>query len=358
LSNKIFFRTKFFAERKSADKIFETYFFCLKFFVHFYILFFVDVLDIAISSILFLSLREKILLKKNVDSIDKLALLSTSELSTIVGRAPKRAVWNAKDVCLFAEKSFAVMQSKNIKSAAFYEDDFPVMLKTVADSPYAIFYRGNLDCIRKPCVSVVGTRNVCQETATAAFEFARDASLFGQCVVSGLANGIDSFAHRGALASERSSSTAAVVPCGIETVVPYSNRRLAEKILSDGGCILGEYAPGVPAEKWRFVQRNRIVAALSSCTLVVHGPAGSGSLITAEFALDYNRDVFFHAAGFCEEARRKENCKSEKSGSFRSSKKFLEEGAPVIKNYADFVSALNDAPGTHICKKKIQTELL
>lgn len=215
------------------------------------------------------------------------------------------------------------------------------------------FYRGILEALRKPCVSVVGTRRVCEKTARAAFGFAKDASLGGWTVVSGLANGIDSFAHKGALSSGLAQSTAAVLPCGIDTVVPYGNRSLARQIISSGGFIGSEYVPGVTAGPWRFVQRNRIVAALSSCTVVVHAPAGSGALITADFALDYNRDVVFHSAGFCDEAEK--SCGGGKKNA-RTSGKFIEEGAPVVENYADFVTVRKSAPGFKICKNKGQLE--
>ncbi|WP_276779833.1 DNA-processing protein DprA [Treponema succinifaciens] len=312
-----------------------------------------DILDIAISSITFLSAKEKILLKKNIDSMDNLALLSIEELSTIIGRSLGRAAWNGKACRALAEKSFSLAESKGINSVFYYEAEFPAMLRTIPDSPYAFFYRGTLEALKKPCVSVVGTRCICEKTAHAAFGFAKEAAFCGQTVISGLANGIDSFAHKGALSSGILQSTAAILPCGIDTVVPYGNRSLAQQIVKNGGFIASEYVPGIPAEPWRFVQRNRLVAALSSCTVVVHAPAGSGALITADFALDYNRDVVFHSTGFCSEA--------EKNGhggkkSVRTSEKFIEEGAPVIENYADFVAVRKNAPGFKVCKNKGQLE--
>ncbi|WP_295797222.1 DNA-processing protein DprA [uncultured Treponema sp.] len=312
-----------------------------------------DILDIAISSITFLSAKEKILLKKNIDSMDNLALLSIEELSTIIGRSLGRAVWNGNVCRAFAEKSFSLAESKGVNSVFYYEAEFPAMLRTIPDPPYAFFYRGTLEALKKPCVSVVGTRRVCEKTARAAFGFAKEAAFSAQTVISGLANGIDSFAHKGALASGILQSTAAILPCGIDTVVPYGNRSLAQQIVKDGGFIASEYVPGIPAEPWRFVQRNRLVAALSSCTVVVHAPAGSGALITADFALDYNRDVVFHSAGFCSEA--KKNGHGGKKN-VRTSEKFIEEGAPVIENYADFVTVRKNAPGFKVCKNKGQLE--
>lgn len=314
-----------------------------------------NILDIAISSITFLSAKEKILLKKNIDSMDNLALLSIEELSTIIGRSLGRAIWNGKSCMALAEKSFSLAESKGINSVFYYEAEFPAMLRTIPDPPYAFFYRGTLEALKKPCVSVVGTRRICEKSARAAFGFAKEAAFSAQTVISGLANGIDSFAHKGALASGILQSTAAILPCGIDTVVPYGNRSLAQQIVKSGGFIASEYVPGIPAEPWRFVQRNRLVAALSSCTVVVHAPAGSGALITADFALDYNRDVVFHSAGFCGEAEK--NGRGGKKN-VRTSEKFIEEGAPVIENYADFVAVRKNAPGFKVCKNKGQLEFL
>lgn len=308
------------------------------------------VLDIAINSIQFLSLREKILLKKNIDSLSELVILSKEKLSSIVQSKHPKASWNPEVLVASAERSFEIMQSKGIKGVCFYESDFPVLLSLINDAPYAVFYRGNPECLSKPCVSVVGTRRICIDTAQAALDFSRNACLCGQTVVSGLAYGIDTFAHRGALASEAGCCTAAVLPCGIETVVPYGNRGLAAKIIKDGGVVMSEYAPGTPAEVYRFVQRNRLVAALSSATVVIQAPPSSGALITADFALGYNREVIVHSAAFCKQAKRE----SAKAAFFAKNKectleRFLNEGAPLINNYADYVSVRRDAPGTHIC---------
>ncbi len=314
-----------------------------------------EILDIAIASISFLSLREKKLLKKNIDSIDKLALLSIDELSSIVSRSLRRVVWNGVKCKALAEKSLAIMNTKDIKGVFCFQEDFPAMLRTIPDAPYALFYRGNLKALSKRAVSVVGTRHICQESAKAAFDFAKEAALDNCVVVSGLANGIDSFAHKGALSSLIPESTVAILPCGIESVVPLGNRNLALQIIKNQGCIASEYIPGTPAEPWRFVQRNRLVAALSSCTVVIHAPDGSGALITADFALDYNRDVVFHDGNFCKAAT---SSKPNGKKALRSSKKFLEEGAPLIKNYADFVQVQQQEPGFQNCKNKGQLEFL
>ncbi|MCQ2241306.1 DNA-processing protein DprA [Treponema sp.] len=315
-----------------------------------------DIMDLALSHISFLTNREKKLLKKNIDSLDKLALLSIEDISSITGRKT-RGEWNGFHVRAFAQKAELIMESKEIHGSVVGEYDFPAMLGTINDPPYCFFYRGNLDVLKKKCVSVVGTRRVCQDSAVAALEFSKDAVSDGQVVVSGLANGIDSFAHRGALQTGVEGGTVAVLPCGIDSVVPYGNRTLAASILKNGGLLCSEYIPGTPAEAWRFVQRNRLIAALSPATVVIHAPEGSGALITADFAITYNRDIVFHCAGFTNQA------KDSGGGSERRSKKnapsaerYVLEGAPVIENYADYVRVMASPPGTFSVKDR-QLEL-
>lgn len=306
-----------------------------------------SILDIAISSLTFLTVREKILLSHHASDADELARLSVDDISFVIGRTLRRVTWDGQRVRAEAERAAVLMREKRICAVFITDSDFPVMLATIPDAPYAFYYRGSLEPLKKRCVSVVGTRRVCEKSALAAYNFARDAANAGLCVVSGLAYGIDTFAHRGSLAAETSGCAVAILPCGIETVVPYGNRNLAARILATGGCIASEYIPGVGAEAWRFVQRNRIVAALSSCTVVIHAPQGSGALITAQFALDYNRDVMFHSAGFCKEAIQTARPDKGKK-TLCNSKRFLEDGAPVIDSYSDYVAVRKCAPGTFI----------
>ncbi|MBQ0039579.1 MAG: DNA-protecting protein DprA [Treponema sp.] len=294
-------------------------------------------------------------MKKNIDSLDTLAILSIEDISSIVNRTIK-ATWSGAENRSLAQRAALIMESKGICGTVNGSEDYPAMLGTISDLPYAVFYRGNLDVLSKKCVSVVGTRRICRETAQAAMEFSRDAADNGQAVVSGLAEGIDTFAHKGALESDSDGTTVAVLPCGIESVVPYSNRGLAGQILRQGGLVCSEYIPGVPAEPWRFLQRNRLIAALSSATVVIQAPKGSGALVTADFALAYNRDLMFHEAGFCEEARKKGSFVKESKSKAPDAQWYVSEGAPIIENYASYVRVMESPPGTYGIKDR-QLEL-
>ncbi|MBR1912438.1 MAG: DNA-processing protein DprA [Treponema sp.] len=313
-----------------------------------------DLVDIALSSLSFLTLKEKILLKKNIDSLDSLAVLSIKDISSIIGRVINRSVWNGRETSIAARKGASIMESQHIHAVYYKDCNYPALLREIINPPYMLFYRGNIISLQKECVSVVGTRNVCKETAQSSFEFARDAACDGVTVVSGNAIGIDCFAHKGALSSGMSSSTVAILPCGIDTIVPHGHKVLVQKILESDGLVASEYIPGCPAVAWRFVQRNRLIAALSLATVVMQAPPGSGALITASFALDYNRDVVFHKSGFCSEAlkisdntekRLRADKKNEKKLA-RSSHYYIEAGAPVISSYAEYKTVKHAAPGT------------
>src|SRR5574344_1226443 len=334
----------------------------------------VNEISVCLSQISFLSLKEKIILLKNLDSLDKLALMSIEDISQMVGRPVNPEFWNGKKAAALAKRSMAIIERMKCNGVCVEEGSYPALLREAGDSPLVLFYRGNIDVLGEQCVSVVGTRQICREAAEAAFEFARDAALDGVTVVSGLAYGTDAWAHKGALAGHRhdcgemcGAKTVAILPCGIDSITPPAHKVLVEHILAAGGCIASEYAPGTPADPWRYVQRTRIIAALSPATVVVEAPPGSGARITADFAVDYNRDVYFHEAGFCESAKRiadgvlKKLCASNKNGAQVKSKKkperLLEEGAPVINNYADYVAARREAPGMHSCKKNGQLQL-
>ena len=303
-------------------------------------------IDLALSLITCLSLREKLLLKNLLDSLDALSVLSIEDISQMVGRPVTPDFWDAKALCHDARLAQRLLEKLGIESVLYDHAQYPALLRETLNAPYALFYRGSLAALHQKCISLVGTRAVCEEGARAAFELAKDACLDGCTVVSGLAYGIDSFAHKGALSAQK-GATVAVLPCGIDTVVPYANRLLAQHIIDGGGALVSEYVPGMPVEKWRYVQRNRIIAALSGVTVVVQAPPGSGALITADFALEFNRDVVLHQSCFCDAAKKvKPNRLAKKPKAKRTVQMLAEEGAAIVTDYAGLVQVLAKAPGT------------
>jgi DNA processing protein len=165
---------------------------------------------------------------------------------------------------------------------------YPHRLYDLFDPPAGLFVRGADLTDMEPCVAVVGARNCSPSGAEIAAALGRSLAGAGGWVVSGAAYGIDGAAHRGALDAGRS---AAVLGCGIDVAYPSRNRRLIER-LAEAGAVISEYPPGTRPEPFRFPARNRLVAALSVAVVVVEGAMGSGSMITADHALDMGREVF------------------------------------------------------------------
>jgi len=166
---------------------------------------------------------------------------------------------------------------------------YPAQLKTIPDPPTALYVHGDPDMLSTPQIAMVGSRNPSTGGARTAHEFARHFAACGLTVTSGLAMGIDAACHQGALAAE--GTTIAVTGTGLDRVYPASNRELAHQI-ADKGALISEFPPGTPPRPGHFPRRNRIIAGLSLGTLVVEAALKSGSLITAQQALEQSREVF------------------------------------------------------------------
>lgn len=170
----------------------------------------------------------------------------------------------------------------------YTEPAYPSLLRQIPDYPLLIYACGDPALLQDPQIAIVGSRHCTPGGAQNAREFAAELAAGGLVVTSGLALGIDSHAHRGAL--ER-GTTLAVVATGLDTVYPQSNRRLAARI-REQGLIVSEFPPGTAVRAAYFPQRNRIISGLSIATLVVEAARRSGSLITARLAAEQGRDVF------------------------------------------------------------------
>jgi DNA processing protein len=175
------------------------------------------------------------------------------------------------------------------------QPSYPALLKHTADAPLVIYAKGHLKQLLKPAIAIVGARHATPDGIENAHRFARDLAARGWCVVSGLAQGIDAAAHRGAITASQgpgAASTIAVFGTGADLIYPRSHAGLVHQILSSGGLILSEFPLGTPARPHHFPRRNRIVAGLSRGVLVVEAAIKSGSLLTAKLAVDLDRDVF------------------------------------------------------------------
>ncbi len=170
---------------------------------------------------------------------------------------------------------------------------YPKQLAQLDDAPIVLYVRGDLTCLNKGALAIVGARQATADGKERAMSFARLLADRGYSIVSGLAHGIDAAAHRGALsAQDETGTTVAVMGTGADIVYPPSHHALADDILSRGGALISAMRLGTPALPMHFPRRNRIVAGLSTGVLVVEAALRSGSLITAREAADMGREVF------------------------------------------------------------------
>ena len=167
--------------------------------------------------------------------------------------------------------------------------EFPDKLRGLSEPVEGIYVKGNADLLYKKSIAIVGSRRCSEYGKRVAMKIGGAAAANGLCVISGMAIGIDNFAHRGALSE--GGKTLAVLGTGPDICYPPQHRKLYEEIC-DEGLIVSEYPPGTEAMPFRFPQRNRIIAGLSEAVVVVEARAGSGSLITAEYADNQSKPVF------------------------------------------------------------------
>jgi DNA processing protein len=171
----------------------------------------------------------------------------------------------------------------------FTDCRYPSLLRACRDAPIALYAAGNPDALSEPQLAMVGSRNPTSQGLDNAFDFAACLAQRGLAITSGLAQGIDTAAHRGALTAQ--GITLAVLGCGVDVVYPRSNRALSEAIEHEGA-LVSEFPLGSVPRRAHFPQRNRIIAAMTVGTLVVEAARDSGSLITARAANDCGREVF------------------------------------------------------------------
>ncbi|MCL2821789.1 MAG: DNA-processing protein DprA [Firmicutes bacterium] len=191
----------------------------------------------------------------------------------------------------FINDSLSQVKKKGISVLTLANELYPQDLKqTEVSPPVCLYYIGDLNCLQKPtpCIGVVGTRRPSEYGKQVATSFGRGLAAAGVTVVSGLATGIDTFAHT---AATQSGKTAAVLGGGHNHIPPYS-QRLVQKIVSGGGIVLSEYQPDFVPTRYSFPERNRIISGLSRGIVVIEAGKKSGALITANFALEQGREVY------------------------------------------------------------------
>lgn len=182
------------------------------------------------------------------------------------------------------------LNKTNIRFLPYGDNKYPVRLKALMDSPVGLFYKGDVSILNSlRLVAIVGTRQATSYGLKIAKEISSIFSSQGIVIVSGLASGIDSSAHYGAL---EGGKTIAVLGTGVDVIYPAGNRSLFEQIINKGGLIVSEYPQATYGMPWNFPQRNRIISSLSDAVIVVEGGLQSGAMITARFAIKQNKPLF------------------------------------------------------------------
>ena len=230
------------------------------------------------------------------------------------------------------DNELLLLEKMKVNVVTIKEDAYPLLLKSIYDPPPVIYYRGNFVEImrRKKGIAIVGSRKATYYGRKVAREIALELASRGYIIISGLARGIDTNAHLGAL--EAGKETIAVLGCGIDRVYPAENRSLAYRIIEDGA-IISEFPINTKPEKSNFPRRNRIISGLTLGTLVVEAATKSGALITTDFALDQGREVFAIPGSI---------------HSFLSlgCHDLIKQGAKLVNNYQDIIEELEEKRGS------------
>lgn len=211
-------------------------------------------------------------------------LASINQISSII-------IKNLTDKSIFekAEKELQYIQNHQIQTMYFQDDNYPMRLKHCYDGPVLLFSAGNIDLQNPRIISIVGTRQITSHGTEFCRKLISDLAPLNPIIVSGFAYGVDIVAHQAAM--DMGLQTIAVVAHGMSQIYPAVHKKYVRRIEENGG-FLTEFWSGGNPDKENFVRRNRIVAGMSEATIVIESAERGGSLITANLANDYNRDVF------------------------------------------------------------------
>lgn len=241
----------------------------------------------------------------DISNKSKLKLLEKFENSEIIWNLNKRDLEDLEFSENCIQKIFDDVKKRNLdKYSSFMEkskidlilcnsEKYPNSLKVIENRPAFLYVRGRLENLYGDCASIVGSRDASSYGRFVARKIAKELADRNVNVVSGLALGIDKYAHLGALDSEL-GKTIAVLGTGIgdNDIYPFENKKVFERILENDGTIISEFKLGTKPEKYNFPMRNRIISGLSKKVIVVEAKENSGSLITVNYALEQGKDVF------------------------------------------------------------------
>lgn len=182
------------------------------------------------------------------------------------------------------------LTKENVHITTILDDDYPVKLKNIINPPSILYCKGDINCLNNLSIGIVGSRKATDYGKFCADKFARELSSLGITIISGLANGIDTIAHKGAI--KANGKTIGVIGCGINIIYPQKNKELYNEIENTGGAVITEYPFNMEPVSSNFPCRNRIISGLSCGILVVEAQEKSGTLITVSHAAEQGKEVF------------------------------------------------------------------
>lgn len=253
--------------------------------------------------------NNELYISENIGAERKIKLIMKSE-------------WNKNEL----NRYLSELECKEINIVLFNEENYPIKLKECSNAPTVLFYKGNIALLNQHrSVAIVGSRRCSYYGENLSEIISRELCEKEVSIISGMAKGIDSFAHLGAL--KNNGFTCAVLGCGVDVIYPKQNKELYKEIV-ERGCVVSEFLPGTEPLSYNFPLRNRIISGLSEAVVVVEATERSGSLITATCALDQGRDVFSVPGSILSETSKGTN-------------KLIKEGAFPLTSVEDICNLLN-----------------
>ena len=292
---------------------------------------------LALTRISVLGARRILRLLHYAGSAEKAFTLTAGQLAE-AGIPPKTAAAVLQErTKIDPEREWRQCRDLGIEVVRITDDGYPPLLLAIYDPPPLLFYRGELPRAEDTAVAVVGSRKASAYGRAAAERISAGLAAAGVVVISGMARGIDTCAHLGALAG--GGRTVAVLGSGLDVCYPPENRKLYARIVQNGA-VISEFPPGTAPKPAHFPLRNRIISGLSRAVVVVEAAAKSGALITADCALEQGRDVFAVPGSI-------------NSSVSKGCHRLLKEGAALAEDAQDILQGLGLEPATPSAEKQL-----
>ncbi len=254
---------------------------------------------------------------------------------------------SAKELCKKnlknSEKILDLCEKLKIKIITYYDENYPSRLKDIKECPAILYYYGNINITKTPCVSVIGTRDCDKIGLENAKAITKELVKYGITTVSGCAKGIDRSIHLNTL--KEKGNTIAILGTSLDSKYPYENCELKRNIVKNNGLLISEYPPNTKTYAWHFPVRNRIISAMSDCVIVVQSKEKSGTILTARKALKYKKKLFCIPPS---------NVFDENS---KGVKKCLEEGASLLIGIEDVLKIYENSPYEIKEKEEVKKEM-